>query len=126
MRICSCLLFVACNASSPSAVAPSVAPAASAPAAIAPLTGAHTSPIATLAVSPDGSAAVTGDRQGRIRLWPALDGTREPVIVEGPLPQQLAVQRTPTGFAILVLDSARGAQLVQTAADGTLRGHAML
>lgn len=64
---------------------------------------------------------MTGDRLGGIRLWPALDGTREPVVVPGPAPQAVAVVTASDGFVIGLLDSAGGVQLVHTSASGEVR-----
>src|SRR5687767_10057647 len=40
---------------------------------------AHSGSIDRLAVAPDGRGAVSSDVVGGARLWPALDGSREPV-----------------------------------------------
>ena len=49
----------------------------------APVTGMPGAPTARIAVTDAGDAAVPADTTGAIRLWPALDGTREPVVVSG-------------------------------------------
>src|SRR5690242_9609340 len=42
---------------------------------------APTQQMRALAVTEDGTAAVSVDVAGSVRLWPALDGTREPVVM---------------------------------------------
>ncbi len=64
----------------------------------------HGGAITTLAVTPDGAAAVSVDEIGGVRLWPTLDGSVEPRIVDLPVPRQLAVMPEPRGFVIAMLD----------------------
>jgi hypothetical protein len=76
-------------------------------------------PLASLivvAVTADGRAAVTADSAGVTRLWPALDGTREPVVVAAPLATQLAIVREGDGFSIAACDDAGGLAIVGPAA----------
>lgn len=80
--------------------------------------GAHGAEIAQVAVTADATAAVTADRRGALRLWPTLDGTREPVVLGGPSPIQLAVTRVPGGFLVALLDPANTVTLVTVAASG--------
>src|SRR6187455_2402309 len=56
--------------------------------------------IAALAVTPDGTAEVTADELGGVRLWPALDGSREPRVVVVPEPHALAIGTRQGGFTI--------------------------
>src|SRR5688500_16923985 len=41
----------------------------------------HTANIDMVAVSPDGTAALTRDQIGAVRLWPRLDGSVEPIVI---------------------------------------------
>ena len=74
----------------------------------------------------DGSAAVSADQHGGIRLWPALDGSREPFVVTGAEPDALAIARDGDGFVIADHDAAHGVELIRVTATGAVRGRAML
>src|SRR5688572_12567328 len=50
----------------------------------------HAGVIRRLAVTVDGTAAITQDTLGGIRLWPRLDGTVEPRLVDLPPTRGLA------------------------------------
>lgn len=72
----------------------------------AKLEAPHGGSITTLAITPDGTAAITGDELDELRLWPALDGTREPCVVDLPVPAELAIVPRADGFAVAVIDAA--------------------
>ncbi|MGN6107612.1 MAG: hypothetical protein ACTHU0_21055, partial [Kofleriaceae bacterium] len=87
------------------APAPATPPAPrSAPSVAAP----HGATITALAISADGSAAVSADDLGGARLWPALDGSAEPRVVALPHTGALAIGAHPRGFAIAAIDDAGG------------------
>jgi len=122
---CCFVVLAACGADS--VTAPAAAPPAvpSPPAALPPpQTAAHGADIAALATSSDGLAVASADRLGGIRLWPVLDGTREPVVIQGTAPRALGLLRDGDGFAIGALDAAGGVHLVRTTALGAVRGRA--
>lgn len=111
MRITWLLVLAACGggtepragvtgsgSSAPSALSGARAPL-TAP-TVGPITGMHGAAIARIAVTDAGDAAVTADTTGAIRLWPALDGTREPVVVSGSPPHALDVAHDGDGFLI--------------------------
>ena len=75
----------------------------------------HGGAIVTLALTPDGAAALSVDELGGVRLWPALDGSIEPRIVDLPAPRQIAVTQDPKGFLIAMLDEV--GYLVLTVVD---------
>ena len=60
----------------------------------------HTSNIDLVVLSSDGKAALTRDQIGGTRLWPTLDGSREPIIIPVQGPQQLSVQSLEDGFTV--------------------------
>ncbi len=110
-------------------VTPSGAPTATTPSGQTPptvRTGArtklieapHGGAIATLAVTPDGKAAVSVDELGGVRLWPTLDGTSEPRIVDLPVPRQIAVMPESRGFLIAMLDEVGALVLEVIDKDG--------
>lgn len=82
--------------------------------------------ITILATTADGSAAVTADDGGGVRLWPALDGTQEPRVVVVPEPHALAIARRDTGFAIGVLDAGGGLYIANVDGRGRARSHVTL
>jgi hypothetical protein len=126
MRAWLGVLLVACNSGSAEPVRPvAVAPIAAPPRPAAPpppLTAAHAGEIIALAVTPDGGAAASADRLGGLRLWPTLDGSREPVVIRGRAARSITLGRDGDGFAIGLLDAAGGVRLVRTTANGAVRG----
>lgn len=131
VRTWFCLLLAACGStavpetnqpppSTKSARTPVKVPPA------APITGTHGASITRLAVTDDGRAAVTADVHGAIRLWPALDGTREPIVVSGAEPTTLAIARDGDGFVVADRDAAHGVELIRIAPNGDVRGRAVL
>lgn len=147
MRVALCLVLVACgsrSASPPrsgSATPPvsSLDAGAEVPVDAAPsvqlltpttheprIEAPHGGSITDLAVTADGSAAVTSDDLGGHRLWPTLDGQSEPRVIELPAPSQLAIARDPKGFLIAVIDEAGGLVLQVVDREGALRSRATL
>jgi hypothetical protein len=100
-------------------VAKSVAPR---PAVTAP----HGGVIVQLAIAPNGAAALSCDERGGIRLWPTLDGSREPVIVDLPHPKALALGAGGDAFTVYMLDDVRALLIVQLAPDGVMRTRALV
>lgn len=96
------------------------------PRVIEPTTGAHGGAINALAVTADGRAAITGDTTGGLRLWPTLDGTREPVVISGPVAAGLAIVREGSGFAIAVTDSASHVVAIRVDNKGRQRARVSL
>ena len=83
----------------------------------------HGGAITILAVTSDGKAAITCDDLGGIRLWPTLDGTREPRVVDLQAPRELAIGRHGDGFAVALLDSVGGLVIATLDADGRTLQH---
>jgi hypothetical protein len=94
-RLAVLALAVACG-TPPSPVAPLVTPIAppapplpAAPivrsdAAAGGIEAPHAGPIVLVAATPDGTAALSSDVSGGVRLWPAVDGSQEPRVVALP------------------------------------------
>ena len=78
----------------------------------------HGGAIATLAVTPDGTAAVSVDELGGVRLWPVLDGTVEPRIVDLPTPRSVVLLPEQRGFLIAMLDEVGSLVLEVVDRDG--------
>lgn len=83
-----------------------------------PHIAAMSGPIEVLAVTEDAHAAVTADALGSVRVWPTLDGKREPVVLAMQPPAQLAIERDADGFAIAGIDPTGQLEIVQTTAAG--------
>jgi hypothetical protein len=88
------------------------------------MTAAHGADVVALGVTADGAAAASADRIGGLRLWPTLDGTREPVVIQGTAARAITVARDGDGFVIGTLDAAGGVHLIRTSATGAVRGRA--
>jgi hypothetical protein len=82
----------------------------------------HGRAIISVAVSDDGTAALTIDSGASVRLWPALDGTREPVAVPLVAPTEMVLARSGDEFRIAALDTAGGLVLLRVDASGQLVG----
>lgn len=83
----------------------------------------HGLPIAAVFPVEDGGAAVTIDEGSHARLWPTLDGSREPYALPLAMPKAAAVVRAGDGFAIAALDSAGGLEVIDVSARGELTAH---
>ena len=86
----------------------------------------HGGPIAMVAETPDGTAAITSDELGGMRLWPALDGTREPCVVDLSPPRDLAIARHRDGFLVATIDAAQGLALTVLDDQGRTLRHATI
>ncbi|MDX2090946.1 MAG: hypothetical protein SFX73_24010 [Kofleriaceae bacterium] len=73
---------------------------------VGPIPSPHGGKITELAMTADGEAALSADVLGSVRLWPALDGSVEPHVVDLPAPKALAITRAPRGFLIAAIDGA--------------------
>jgi hypothetical protein len=73
-----------------------------------------------LAVTADGTVAVSADVAGSVRLWPALDGTLEPVVLAMRRPVALAMLRNGNDLEIAGIDGAGQLEVLQVSALGQL------
>lgn len=76
-----------------------------------------------VAVTEDGLAAVTTDGARAVRLWPALDGKREPVVLAMRHPAKIAIARGGGGLVIAGVDDIGQLDLVRTTAEGDPTRH---
>ncbi len=83
----------------------------------------HAGSIVEIAASPDGTVVVSTDELGGARLWPALDGTREPQVLSLPEAAQLAVGRTAGGLFVAVRDEVGGLYIAKLDATGRTLSH---
>ena len=72
----------------------------------------HAGAIQELAITSDASAAITSDELGGLRLWPKLDGTVEPRVVELARARVLAIgRRAADRFAVAAIDEVGGLEI---------------
>jgi hypothetical protein len=114
MRRAAFVVLAACSGSSPDAPKPAPAPG-HAPKVIR---AGHSASIDIVAVTDDGKAAITQDNMDGTRLWPALDGSAEPIVVHAAAARELMLGRDGAGFVIATLDSAGALELVRIAKTG--------
>jgi len=122
----SALFVIACAACTPGndVVASEPAPA-SAPAVVPeriPTGVPHGGFILHVAVTEQGDAAASLDNIGGLRLWPALDGSREPVPFSVNGADTLAITHAGDELLVGVLDQAGAVQLLRFSRTGVLRG----
>jgi hypothetical protein len=63
------------------------------------VSGLHGAPLRAIAVSEDGAVAVSSDQHGSLRMWPSLDGKREPIVVAARAAIALAIVHDADGAA---------------------------
>lgn len=78
----------------------------------------HGGTIIELAATADGTAVITADDLGGVRLWPKLDGTVEPRVVDLPRPKRLALAADARGFLIAMIDEVGGLTVQLIDRDG--------
>jgi len=83
-----------------------------------PYTGRHGAAIERFVVG--GGAALSQDGRGGTRLWPTLDGRREPIAIAMARAVELVLAHDGEGFLLGGLDEASGLELVRVANDGTV------
>lgn len=80
-------------------------------------------PIAAVFAVEDGTAAVSIDESNRARLWPVLDGSREPLVLPLGMPMQVALAHDGDGFAIAARDESFGLEVLAVSKTGELTSH---
>ncbi|HEY6036616.1 MAG TPA: hypothetical protein VIV58_20205 [Kofleriaceae bacterium] len=79
-----------------------------------------------VAVTEQGDAAVSLDNIGGLRLWPALDGSREPVPFSVNGAAAIAISHAGKELLVGVLDEAGAVQLLRFSRTGVLHGRTQL
>ena len=90
------------------------------------VTAPHSGQIAVVAVADTGDVAISAGENGELRFWPRLDGTREPVVIRGHAPVELALAREHDGHVAALLDAANGVELLHIASDGAVRSRQVM
>ncbi|MEM6994736.1 MAG: hypothetical protein AAF721_29755 [Myxococcota bacterium] len=78
----------------------------------------HSANIDLVAADRKGSSAVTRDQIGGVRLWPTLDGSREPVIIPERGALSLSVERRGKSHTVALVDAAGGGKIFSVSKDG--------
>lgn len=82
----------------------------------------HTANIDLVAIAHDGSAALTRDQIGGIRLWPALDGSAEPIVIPSQGAATLSVEpREGGGFTVALVQPSGAAKFYGIDGEGEVR-----
>jgi hypothetical protein len=116
------LALVACGSRAASRdVAPSMASPRPAP------SGMHAGEVTEIAITDEGDAALTADTGDGLTLWPALDGSREPVLLDVEVSaRQVAIGRRGHGYLAAAIDNAGGVTLLVLDARGGVTARAQL
>ena len=96
---------------------------ATTPRKLVPRGAAHYASITEVAVSSDGTAAITRDLMGGVRLWPSLDGSMEPRIVPVASPAALSIERRGDDLVAAIVDGSGAGHIVVLGKDGALKAH---
>ncbi|HEY5928611.1 MAG TPA: hypothetical protein VIV11_43295 [Kofleriaceae bacterium] len=80
-------------------------------------------PLARVFATEDGSAAVSIDESNHARLWPSLDGKREPYVLPLTTPVEAVINRDGDGYSIAALDESGGFEVIVVSADGVMTSH---
>jgi hypothetical protein len=79
--------------------------------------------IQRIAITDQGDAAISVDALGGVRLWPSLDGKREPVQLAIPPPAHVAIAHGNAGeWVASTIDQAGNGTLYRLSGDGAVRG----
>jgi hypothetical protein len=81
----------------------------------------HTANIDLVALSSDGTAAISRDQIGGVRLWPTLDGATEPVALPVQGAATISVEpREGGGWTVAIVEPVGGAKLLHVDARGAV------
>ena len=74
--------------------------------------------IELLAITDDARSALTASDSHSVRLWPTLDGTREPIVLEMRSPSMLAITRDHDAFVLAGVDTVGQLEIVNATSTG--------
>ena len=120
------LALAACGDERTAPVPPAPTPVDAAVVPGAAIKAPHGRPIVAVAVTDDGATAITVDADAGVRLWPRVDGTREPVVVPARPAVELALATHGDGLVAALLDDAGGLEVVRLGTDGAVHGRRLL
>ena len=119
------LLACACTAEPPRPE-PRVRLPAAAPAEPPPIGIPHGGEVLHVAVTESGDAAVSLDSLGGVRLWPMLDGSREPIAIQLPNVRLVAISHAGAELLVAILDVSGSLRLIRYTREGRVRGSAQV
>ncbi len=82
----------------------------------------HAGMIRRVAMTEQADVALSVDTVGDVRLWPSLDGKREPVQLSLAAPRAVAIAHAGTELVIAAIDQAGNGQILRLSRDGAVRG----
>jgi hypothetical protein len=80
----------------------------------------HRFAIDRIELTADGRVAVTRDQGGKLRLWPALDGSREPLPIPAPEARDVDLAPSGDGHDIALIDTAGGVHVFHGSPGGDI------
>jgi len=83
----------------------------------------HAGQIQSITATPEGDAVLTVDEMGGTRLWPSLDGTKEPKLVDLPQAEELALAHQADGYTAVALDQTGGLYIAKLDAAARTLSH---
>jgi len=86
----------------------------------------HGGSIQRVAITEQADAAISLDSLGSLRLWPALDGTREPIAIEQPNARAIAIAPAGRDLLVAILDVSGSVRLLRYTREGRARGSAQV
>lgn len=86
----------------------------------------HRGAIVGVVVDGAGTRALSRDALGGVRVWPALDGSREPQVVPVRAPEAMAIGARADGSLAALIDAAGVATVLRLDEDGLVRAAATL
>lgn len=92
----------------------------------AALEAPHGGAIVSLTAAPEGDAVLSIDELGGVRLWPSLDGKREPKLVELPVARELALGHRGDGYTAVARDEVGGLYIAKLDNEGRTITHTTL
>ncbi len=121
------LACAACNAD-PAPPAPSALTLHAPPGKpeVPPIGVPHGGSIQRVAITEQADAAISLDALGSLRLWPALDGTREPIAIELPNAHTIAIAPSGRDLLVAILDVSGSVRLLRYTREGRARGSAQV
>ncbi len=117
------LACAGCNAGPPPAPNPRATPVKP---ELPPIGVPHGGWIQRSAITEQADAAISLDSLGSLRLWPALDGTREPIAIELPNARSIAIAHAGGDLIVAVLDVSGSVRLLRYTREGLARGSAQV
>jgi hypothetical protein len=86
----------------------------------------HGGEIGAIAVSEAGDLAITADAIGELKVWPTLDGTRQPVSIEAAPATSVALGEREDELVVAMIDRVGVVRVLKLGRDGRVHGRAQV